>query len=146
MVGASGGSTSGGIKVIRFYSGYKLLLGEFKHILHPRAIIPIRLNHSSLSTTVGQTIFAFFMAYGILIFAGAMFMSTQGLPMLDSVSACIASFSNVGPSMGWVVGPTTSWSAFSDPVLWLHSFLMLAGRLEIFSLLLLFVPAFWRDI
>ena len=146
MFGASGGSTSGGIKVIRIYTAYKLLLSEFKHILHPRAVIPVRLNHSSLTTTVGQTIFAFIVAYIILIFGGALFMTIQGLPMLDSFSACIASFSNVGPSMGWVVGPTTSWSAFSDSVLWLHSFIMLAGRLEIFSLLLLFVPAFWRDI
>ena len=145
MIGASGGSTSGGIKVIRVFSAYKLLVSEFKHILHPRAIIPIRLNHSSLNTTVGQTIFAFFVAYGILIAGGAFFMVTQGFPMLDSFSACIASFSNVGPSMGWVVGPTTSWSAFPDSVLWVNSFLMLAGRLEIFSLLLLFVPAFWRD-
>ena len=146
MFGASGGSTSGGIKVIRIFSAYKLLVSEFKHILHPRAIIPIRLNHSSLNSTVGQTIFAFLVAYFILVFGGAFFMIAQGLPMLDSFSACIASFSNVGPSMGWVVGPTTSWSVFPDSVLWLHSFLMLAGRLEIFSLLLLFVPAFWKDV
>lgn len=146
FIGASGGSTSGGVKVIRVYSGYKFLMSEFKHILHPRAIIPVRLNHSSLNSTVGQTIFAFFVAYAILIFGGALFMTTQGFPMLDSFSACIASFSNVGPSMGWVVGPTTSWSVFPDSVLWVQSFLMLAGRLEIFSLLLLFVPAFWKDV
>ena len=145
MIGASAGSTSGGTKCIRILTAYKLLINEFKHILHPRAVLPVRLNHVSLNSTVGQTIFAFLVAYIVLIFGGAMFMTSLGLPMLDSFSSCISSFSNVGPSMGWVVGPTTSWSVFPDSALWVQSFLMLAGRLEIFSLLLPFVPSFWKD-
>ena len=72
-------------------------------------------------------------------------MVCMGLPLLDAASLAMASFCNVGPSIGWVVGPLDSWSVLSDGVLWVNSFLILAGRLEIFSLLLPFVPAFWRD-
>lgn len=143
--GACAGSTSGGIKCVRIFTAYKMLINEFKHILHPRAVIPIRINQTSLSYTVGQTIFAFFVAFFVLFFLGCTAMVCMGLPLLDAASLAMASFCNVGPSIGWVVGPLDSWSVLSDGVLWVNSFLMLAGRLEIFSLLLPFVPAFWRD-
>lgn len=145
MCGACAGSTSGGIKCVRIFTSYKLLINEFKHILHPRAVIPIRINQTSLSYTVGQSIFAYLVAFFVLVFLGTTMMVCMDVPLLDSVSLSIASFCNVGPSIGWLVGPLDSWSVLSDGVLWVNSFLMLAGRLEIFSLLLPFVPAFWRD-
>ena len=145
MCGACAGSTSGGLKCVRVFTSYKLLLNEFKHILHPRAVLPIRINQTSLSYTVGQSIFAYFIAFFALIFIGTMAMVCMDLPLLDSLSLSVASFCNVGPSIGWVVGPLDSWSVLPDGALWVNSFLMLAGRLEVFSLLLPFVPAFWRD-
>lgn len=145
MAGGCAGSTSGGIKCVRVFTSYKLFINEFKHILHPRAVIPVRINQTALSYTVGQSIFAYLVAFFILIFIGSALMICMGVPLLDSFSLSIASFSNAGPSIGWVVGPLDSWAVLSDGVLWVNSFLMLAGRLEIFSLLLPFVPAFWQD-
>ena len=145
LCGACAGSTSGGIKCVRIFTSYKLLVNEFKHILHPRAVLPIRINQTSLSYTVGQSIFAFLSAFFALIFIGTTLMVCMGLPLLDSVSLAVSSFCNVGPSIGWAVGPLDSWSVLSDGALWVNSFLMLAGRLEVFSLLLPFVPAFWHD-
>mgnify|MGYP000790898971 FL=1 len=72
-------------------------------------------------------------------------MVVMGLPMLDAFGLAISSFSNVGPCVGYVIGPLGSWNPLSDAALWINAFLMLAGRLEIFSLLLPFTPAFWRD-
>ena len=145
LMGGCAGSTSGGMKCVRVLTAYKLLANEFRHILHPRAVIPVRLNQQTLGSSVTQTIFAYFVAMFILLFIGMIAMMCMGIPMLDAISLGIASFSNAGPSIGWHVGPLDSWSCLSDGALWVNSFLMLAGRLEIFSLLLPFVPAFWRE-
>lgn len=144
-VGACAGSTSGGIKCVRILTAYKMMVGEFRHILHPRAVIPVRINRTTLSEDVSHTIFAYFVTFFLLIFVSATAMMCMGIPMLDSVSLGVASFSNAGPSIGYMVGPLDSWSRLPDTALWINSFLMLAGRLEIFSLLLPFMPAFWRD-
>lgn len=143
--GACAGSTSGGIKCVRVLTAYKLLVNEFKHILHPHAVLPVRIGGTVVTDVVARTIFAYFVCYFVLMFVGSSVMMMLGFPMLDSISLCMSSFSNVGPSIGWVVGPLDPWNVLPDAALWLNSFLMLAGRLEIFSLLLPFVPAFWRD-
>lgn len=145
LMGGCAGSTSGGIKCVRILTAYKLMANEFKHILHPRAVIPVRLNQRALGATITQTIFAYFVAMTVLVTIAAIAMMCMGVPMLDALSLGIVSFSNAGPSIGWLVGPLDSWGHLSDGVLWITSFLMLAGRLEIFSLLLPFVPAFWRE-
>lgn len=144
-IGACAGSTSGGIKCVRVLTAYKVLVNEFKHILHPRAVLPVRIGGSVVTETVIRTIFSYLICYFLLMFVGASVMMAIGIPMLDSISLCMSSFSNVGPSIGWMVGPLDSWDVLPDIGLWTHSFLMLAGRLEIFSLLLPFMPAFWRD-
>ncbi|MBO5134542.1 MAG: TrkH family potassium uptake protein [Bacteroidaceae bacterium] len=144
-IGACAGSTSGGIKCVRVFTAYKVMANEFKHILHPRAVLPVRIGNSVVTETVVRTIFSYFICYIVLMFVGASVMMALGIPMLDSISLCMSSFSNVGPSIGWMVGPLDSWNVLPDIGLWTNSFLMLAGRLEIFSLLLPFMPAFWRD-
>ncbi len=144
-IGACAGSTSGGIKCVRILTSYKILVNEFKHILHPHAVLPIRIGGITVTDVVSRTIFAYFVCYFLLMFVGSAVMMSLGIPMLDALGLCVSSFSNVGPSIGWMVGPLDSWAVLPDTALWLHSFLMLAGRLEIFSLLLPFIPMFWRD-
>lgn len=144
-IGSCAGSTSGGIKCIRIITAYKIMINEFKHMLHPRAVLPVRINQNVVTENVRHTIFAYFVAFFLLIFCAAVLMSIMGIPLLDSVSLGIASFCNTGPSIGHAIGPTDAWNTLSDTALWINSFLMLAGRLEIFSLLLPFIPAFWRD-
>ncbi len=144
-VGACAGSTAGGIKCIRIVTAYKTMTNELRHILHPRAVLPVRINGNVVSEHVGQSIFAFLVAYFLCIFVGTLLSIAMGVPVLDALSACITSFSNAGPAFGHVLGPLDSWNIMPDGVLWINSLLMLAGRLEIFSLLLPFTLSFWRD-
>lgn len=145
ICGSCAGSTSGGVKCIRILTAFKMLKNEFRHILHPRAVLPIRLNHSVMNNTVGQTIFAFFIAFVLIIFCSTLTLATMGMPLLDSLGISVSAFSNAGPSLGWQLTPLDSWAKLSDGALWVTSFLMLAGRLEIFSILLPFIPAFWKE-
>lgn len=145
VIGACAGSTSGGLKCVRVLTAVKLVANEFRQMLHPHAVLPVRLGGKTLGPNVARSVFVFFAAYFLLIFVSAILMSCMGLPLLDALGLGISAFSNVGPSIGYVVGPLDSWGVLPDAALYLNSFLMLAGRLEIFSLLLLFVPAFWRS-
>ncbi|MBR1732659.1 MAG: TrkH family potassium uptake protein, partial [Alloprevotella sp.] len=118
---------------------------EFRHILHPRALFPIRVNGALIDQSVVRNIFVFFVCYFALTFLGTMLMVGMGIPLLDSFSCCITALSNVGAGVGYMVGPPDSYTAYPDAALWLNSFLMLAGRLEIFAILLPFVPEFWKE-
>ena len=145
IIGACAGSTSGGLKCIRVLMVWKLTKPEFRQMLHPHAVLPVRINNTQITAQMGRTVFAFFVVYFILIMVACFFMVAMGHTLLDSFGLAISSFSNIGPSIGHQVGPLGSWSCLNDATLWINSFLMLAGRLEIFSLLLPFTPAFWRD-
>lgn len=145
IIGACAGSTSGGLKCIRVLMVWKLTKTEFRQMLHPHAVLPVRINNTQITAQMGRTVFAFFVVYFILIMVACFFMVAMGHTLLDSFGLAISSFSNIGPSIGHQVGPLGSWSCLNDATLWIISFLMLAGRLEIFSLLLPFTPAFWRD-
>lgn len=145
IIGACAGSTSGGLKCIRVLMVWKLTKTEFRQMLHPHAVLPVRINNTQITAQMGRTVFAFFVVYFILIMVACFFMVAMGRTLLDSFGLAISSFSNIGPSIGHQVGPLGSWSCLNDATLWINSFLMLAGRLEIFSLLLPFTPAFWRD-
>lgn len=145
IIGACAGSTSGGLKCIRVLMVWKLTKTEFRQMLHPHAVLPVRINNTQITAQMGRTVFAFFVVYFILIMVACFFMVAMGHTLLDSFGLAISSFSNIGPSIGHQVGPLGSWSCLNNATLWINSFLMLAGRLEIFSLLLPFTPAFWRD-
>lgn len=145
IIGACAGSTSGGLKCIRVLMVWKLTKTEFRQMLHPHAVLPVRINNTQITAQMGRTVFAFFVVYFILIMVACFFMVAMGHTLLDSFGLAISSFSNIGPSIGHQVGPLGSWSCLNDATLWINSFLMLAGRLEIFSLLMPFTPAFWRD-
>ena len=145
IIGACAGSTSGGLKCIRVLMVWKLTKTEFRQMLHPHAVLPVRINNTQITAQMGRTVFAFFVVYFILIMVACFFMVAMGHTLLDSFGLAISSFSNIGPSIGHQVGPLGSWSCLNDATLWINSFLMLAGRLEIFSLLLPFTLAFWRD-
>lgn len=144
-VGSCAGSTSGGIKCIRVLTGAKVFFNEFRQALHPTAMLPIRLNGTNINITVARTIFAYFVAYFLLTFAGVLGYIMIGLPMLDAFSISITCLSNVGPAFGYMFGPLDSWATMPDTGLWMASFLMLAGRLEILTVLLPLFPAFWKD-
>ena len=145
MVGACQGSTSGGVKVVRILTSLKIVRNEFKHILHPRAMLPVRINQDMVGHDVTQSIFAYTFFYILLLAFGISSMAMMHIPLLDCVWLSISAYSNIGPSIGHLVGPLDHWGVIPDAALWVNSFLMLAGRLELFTLLLPFVPSFWRD-
>jgi trk system potassium uptake protein TrkH len=145
VMGACAGSTSGGLKSIRVLTAYKISLCEFRRALHPKAVFPVRINHTIITNEMSRTIFVYFAICAGLLVLGTGILAALGIPMLDAVGLSVSSFSNIGPTFGHAVGPLDSWDAIPDTGLWVCSFLMLAGRLEIFSLLLPFFPDFWKE-
>lgn len=145
IIGACAGSTSGGLKCVRVLMVWRLTKAEFKKMLHPHAVLPVRINNTVITSQTARTVFVFFVVYFMLIMLSTFAMVAMGLSLLDAFGLAISSFSNAGPSIGHLIGPLGSWGVLNDAILWINSFLMLAGRLEIFSLLLPLTPAFWRD-
>lgn len=145
IIGSCAGSTSGGLKCIRVLTVWKITRNEFRQMLHPHAVLPVRINHTLITAQTARTIFVFFVVYFLLILLSCFAMVGMGLSLLDAFGLAISSFSNIGPSIGYTVGPLGSWGCLNDATLWINAFLMLAGRLEIFSLLLPLTPSFWRD-
>lgn len=145
ICGGCSGSTGGGIKVVRLIFLWKIIKTEFTHILHPRAVLPIRLNGETVEDGVLHSVIAYLFIYAVLVLLGTTAMVIFRLPMFDAFGLTITSLSNIGPALGHNVGATGSWDILPDGAIWLQSFLMLAGRLEIYSLFLPFIPEFWSN-
>ena len=145
FIGASSGSTSGGIKISRHLILIKNGFLEFKKALHPNAVLPLRYNHSVVKKAVIVNILAFFMLYLILFIIGAGVLSTQGLDFSSAVGGSAASLGNVGPAIG-SLGPSLTYEGLSAFAKIWCSFLMLVGRLELFTFLIIFTLYFWRKI
>ena len=143
IMGACAGGTTGELKGIRMVILAKLSRKEFKHILHPNAVLPVRVNKQVISPSIVSTVLAFFFLYIIIIIVGILIMMGMGIGAEESIGCVISSIGNMGPGLG-DTGPAYSWNALPDAAKWLLSFLMLLGRLELFTVLLLFTPEFWK--
>lgn len=143
LMGACAGSTTGGLKCIRMVILTKVSRNEFKHILHPNAILPVRINKQVISPSIVSTVLAFCFIYISIIVIGTLLMMAMGVGVEESMGCVISSIGNMGPGLG-ETGPAYSWNALPDAAKWLLSFLMLLGRLELFTVLLLFTPDFWK--
>ncbi len=141
--GASAGSTSGGIKIVRIVLLMKNGFLEFKRRLHPKAIIPVQLNKESVSSHIIYNLLAFIFLYLFIFTFGAIFMTALGVDFLTSMSSVASALSNVGPGIE-NVGPSNSYSSLPDLCKWLLALLMLMGRLELFTVAVLFTPHFWK--
>jgi trk system potassium uptake protein TrkH len=137
------GSTSGGLKVVRAVVLVKNTFCELKRMMHPRAIIPVRLNGSAVPFNVVQRLLAFAFLYVMIIFISWGVLLLAGAPFVDSLGAVISSLGNVGPGFG-TLGGYGSYVDLPVFVKWYLSFLMIVGRLEIFTVLILFTPGFWK--
>ena len=144
FLGGSAGSTSGGFKIMRHLLIIKNGVLQFKKILHPHAIIPLRYNKSSVSTEITHNILGFFIVYMLSFMIGTLVFALLGLDFESALGVSASSLGNVGPSIG-SFGPMNTF--FDLPLLakWWASFLMLLGRLELFTVLIVFTPYFWSN-
>ena len=144
LSGGCTGSTSGGIKNMRLLIIARSIRNEFKHLLHPNAVLPVRVNKQSVSPSIVSTVGMFFAFYLIIVILGWVVLLFLGVGFSESIGTVISSIGNVGPGLG-SCGPAYSWNGLPDAAKWVLSFLMLIGRLELFSVLLLFYPGFWKS-
>lgn len=145
VVGASSGSTSSGIKSIRAVMLLKIVQNEFRQILHPNAVLPLRLDGQNISQQKRVTLLAFLTTFLLICLFMFTILMAYGLGAVNSVKITISCICNVGPSLDTGVGPATTWSALPALLKWLCSLVMLIGRLEIFSVLIIFTRAFWKE-
>ena len=143
FTGGCAGSTGGGIKIVRHFVLLKNSVVELKRLIHPRAVIPVRFNKGAVSNEIIQNVLAFFLFYVFIFVIGTLIMSIIGLDFLSAMGATATSLGNVGPGIS-SVGPTSNFANVPDIGKWFLSFLMLLGRLELFTILVIFAPAFWQ--
>ncbi len=141
FIGGSAGSTAGGIKVVRWLLVYKQGLREISRLIHPSAEIPVKLGNTPVSARVVDAVWGFFSVYIIVFGALLLAMMATGLDQVTAFSAVAATLNNLGPGLGDVA---TGFMTVSDPGKWASILAMLLGRLEIFTLLVLITPTFWR--
>ena len=144
FLGGSAGSTSGGVKVVRHLILIKNGFMEFKRALHPNAILPVRYNKKSVSGDIVFNVLGFFILYMLSFIVGALVFSMFQLDFESSISLAASSLGNVGPALG-DFGPVNNYAALPPLGKWWASFLMLLGRLELFTILILLTPFFWRN-
>ena len=143
FIGGCAGSTAGGIKVIRIVVILKKAIVDLLEILNPRSIHQVRLNRHNFNHSKISPIIGFFIVYSFIIALVVLITGLFGYDPLTSLSVAYATLGNIGPGFG-NIGPTLNFAHFPDALKWFYSFIMLIGRLELFTVLVLFLPRFWR--
>ncbi|WP_022851073.1 TrkH family potassium uptake protein [Limisalsivibrio acetivorans] len=143
FVGGCAGSTGGGIKVIRIVTLLKQGLNEMKFLIHPRGVFILRLSGYPVRKNIVYAISGFFYLYIFLLLVVMLIVSTSGADLTTSITTALATVGNIGPGFG-LVGPVDNYAFYPDYVKWVLSFAMLVGRLELYTVLVLFTPMFWR--
>ena len=144
FIGGCGGSTSGGMKLIRWLVSWKVALLSIKQSVFPNAILPVKVNSKPLPDHMIRTVMSFFAVFMFLVFTGTfLFLFLENCDLETGFSAVVSALCNIGPGLG-EIGATQNFGWISNPGKWLLSFLMLAGRLELYSILILFIPATWK--
>jgi trk system potassium uptake protein len=143
FTGGCAGSTGGGIKIVRQLLLFKNSRLELLRLIHPKAVVPVRLNTRAIPENIIYNVLAFFIIYFLIFVFASLFMSMLGLDFYTSIGSVAASLGNIGPGIG-SVGPVDHYAFLPGAGKWLLSFLMLIGRLELFTVLVLFSAAFWK--
>lgn len=143
FLGGSAGSTAGGVKVMRHLILIRNGSLEFKRALHPHAVLPVRFNGKAVPKVIVFNILGFFILYMLSFIIGAMGLAAMGLDFPSAIGGAASSLGNVGPAFG-TLGPVNNFDSLPSVAKWWCSFLMLIGRLELFTVLILFTPYFWR--
>lgn len=143
FIGGCAGSTGGGIKVVRIVLLFRNGKVELKRLIHPQAIIPVRLNGRSIPQGIIFNVLAFFLLYIIIFAIGSLVVSLLGMDFTSAIGGTASCLGNIGPGLG-TVGPVLNYGLVPQGAKWVFSLLMLLGRLELFTVLILFTKAFWN--
>ena len=143
--GGCSGSTAGGFKCIRGVMVLEIIRNELRRAIHPRAVLPVKVNNTNVSFTTQTTLLGYFALYLLLCLVTYFIMIVAGVDSTNSITIALSCASNVGPTLGLEIGPTMSWAVLPAAVKWMLSLLMLMGRLEIISVVVIFTRSFWRD-
>ncbi len=145
FVGGCAGSTACGIKIFRLQMLLSYLSNQIKRLIYPNSIIIFKYNNQKISDQFINSVIIFIFAFLLIFLIIALLLSISGLDFLTSVSGAASAISNVGPGLGDVIGPNGNYKSIPDLSKWILSFGMLLGRLELFAVLVLFFPSFWRN-
>ena len=144
-LGGCTGSTTGGIKIFRIVILYQVARVQVMRLFQPSGVFRVLYNHRPIGEEMTTSVLAFIFLFGLTFALVALALSVTGLSFVTAMSGSIAALANVGPGLGPVIGPAGNYQPVPDAAKWVLSFAMLFGRLELFTILVLFVPAFWRN-
>ena len=145
FIGGCAGSTTCGIKIFRIQMLFLFLKNQIKKLIYPNSIFMVKYNNQKISDNFINSVILFIFSYLFLFMILSILLSITGMDFLSAISGAATSISNVGPGLGEMIGPNGNFKDVSDISKWVLSFGMLLGRLELFAVLVLFVPSFWRD-
>ena len=144
FIGGCAGSTACGIKIFRVQILYQFISNQLMRIIYPRGIFNIKYDKNNVDEKFMASIISFIFLYILIFFVITALLSVDGLDFITAISAAATSISNVGPGLGDVIGPNGNFSYLSNFSKWILSIGMILGRLELFAVLVLFIPSFWR--
>ena len=144
FIGGCAGSTACGIKIFRIQLLYNFLINQLKKIIYPRGIFIIKYDKNNIDDKFMSSVISFIFLYIVIFFILTAILSLTGLDFITSISGAATSISNVGPGLGEIIGPNGNFSSLSNSSKWALSLGMILGRLELFAILVLFIPSFWR--
>ncbi len=144
FIGGCAGSTTCGIKIFRIQLLSLFLINQIKKAIYPRGIFGIKYENNNIDDKFMASVISFIYLYIIIFFVLTSVLSLSGLDFITSISGAATSISNVGPGLGSIIGPEGNFSSLSNPAKWALSAGMILGRLELFAILVLFIPSFWR--
>ena len=145
FIGGCAGSTTCGVKIFRVQILYRFILNQLKKVIYPRGIFVIKYENNHVNDKFLASIISFMYLYVIIFFILTALLSLTGLDFVTSISGAATSISNVGPGLGSIIGPNGNFYQLPDLSKWILSVGMILGRLELFAILVLFLPSFWRN-
>ena len=145
FIGGCAGSTACGIKIFRLQMLLIFLINQIKKLISPNAVIITKYNNQKISDSFINSVIIFIFTFLFIFLIIAMLLSISGLDFITSISGAASAISNVGPGLGDIIGPNGNYKDIPDLSKWILSFGMLLGRLELFAVLVLFFPSFWRN-
>jgi trk system potassium uptake protein len=144
-IGGATGSTTGGIKIFRVTVMHAIAKNQIARLVRPHGVFVPTFNRRPISDAAAIAVMAFIFMFGLAFSAFALALSVLGLDYLTAMSGALTALANVGPGLGDIIGPAGNFSTLPESAKWLLSAAMLLGRLELFTVLILFTPAFWRN-